>query len=46
MAIFTLSAIDLDLPRPNISLINAATESAGPGAFLAVECGGFRREET
>jgi predicted nuclease of predicted toxin-antitoxin system len=45
MAIVTLSAIDLEILRPNLSLIVAAIDSAGPGVFLTVECGTFRRQE-
>lgn len=44
MAIITLSAIDFDILKPNLSLIVAAIDSAGPGSFLTVECGTFRRQ--
>ncbi len=39
MAVVTLSAIDFDVLKPNLSLIVAAIDSAGPGACLTVECG-------
>jgi predicted nuclease of predicted toxin-antitoxin system len=45
MAIITLSAIDFDILKPNLSLIVAAIDSAGPGASLTVECGTFRRQD-
>ncbi len=45
MAIVTLSAIDLDILRPSLSLIVAAIDSAAPGAFLMVECGSIGRQE-
>jgi hypothetical protein len=45
MAIITLSAIDFDILKPNLSLIVAAIDSAGPGSFLTVECGTFRRQD-
>ena len=45
MAIVTLSAIDLDILRPNLSLIVAAIDSATPGGFLMVECGSIGRQE-
>jgi hypothetical protein len=44
MAIVTLSVIDLDILRPNLSLIVAAIDSAAPGAFLMVECGSIGRQ--
>lgn len=44
-AIITLSAIDFDILKPNLSLIIAAIDSAGPGSFLTVECGAFRRQD-
>ena len=43
MAIVTLSAIDLDILRPNLSLIVEAIDRASPGAFLVVECGSIGR---
>ncbi len=43
MAIVTLSAINLNILKPNISLILSAIEMATPGDFLAVECGSFGR---
>jgi len=45
MAIVTLSAIDLDILRPNLSLIVAAIDSATPGGFLMVECDSIGRQE-
>jgi len=45
MAIIVLSAIDFDILKTNLSLIVAAIDSAGPGAFLTVECGNFRRQD-
>jgi predicted nuclease of predicted toxin-antitoxin system len=45
MAIITLTAIDFDILKPNLSLIVAAIDSAEPGAFLTVECGTFRRQD-
>ncbi|MCC6537897.1 MAG: hypothetical protein IT162_10130 [Bryobacterales bacterium] len=44
IAIITLSAIDLDVLKPNLSFIIAAIESAAPDAFLTVECGSFKRQ--
>lgn len=45
MAIITLSAIDYDILKPNLSLIIAAIDSAAPGSFMAIECGSFKRQE-
>jgi len=45
MAIIALSAIDFDILKPNLSLIVAAIDSAGPGTFLTVECGTIKRQE-
>lgn len=43
IAIITLSAIDLDILKPNISLILSAIEIATPGVFLMIDCGSFQR---
>lgn len=40
MAILTLSAIDFDILRANLSRIVAAIDRVEPGSFLMVECGG------
>ena len=45
MAIITLSAIDFDILKLNLSLIVAAIDNADPGAFLTVECGTFTRQD-
>lgn len=45
MAIVTLSAIDFDILKPNLSLIVAAIDSAEPGSFLMVECGRFSKQQ-
>ncbi len=45
MAIITLSGIDFDILQSNLSVIVSAIDSAGPGAFLTIECGTFKREE-
>jgi hypothetical protein len=45
IAIVTVSAIELHILKPNLSLIIAAIESVTPGAFLTVECGNFRRQD-
>lgn len=45
MAIVTLSAIDLDILKPHISLIVAAIKTVAPGAFLTVDCGSFKRQD-
>jgi hypothetical protein len=44
MAIVTLSAIDFDILKPNLSLIVAAIDSAEPGSFLMFECGRFSKQ--
>lgn len=45
MAIVTLSAIDLDILKPHISLIVAAIKTVAPGACLTVDCGSFKRQD-
>ena len=40
MAILTLSAIDFDILKANLSRIVAAIDRVEPGSFLMVECGG------
>ena len=44
MAIVTLSAIDFDILKPNLSLIVAVIDSAVEGSFLVVECGRFSKQ--
>lgn len=45
IAVVTLSTIDLDILKRNLSLIIGAIDSVEPGSFLTVECGTFRRQE-
>ncbi len=40
MAILTLSAIDFDILKANLSRIVVAMDRVKPGSFLMVECGG------